>query len=79
MFHPCNPNKELRILRTTRISRASITLCQSPSANLKADQGMCFTGRLFRRKVVIGPYISSADVRNKPIGCEIQFENLKQI
>ena len=53
---------------TPRMSRASTTRVQSRSDILNADHGMCFTSRLSRRNVVIGPYIASADVTNSPIG-----------
>ena len=59
---------------TPSISRASITRFQSASTILKAAQGMCFTGCLSRRNVVIGPYISSAEVTNNPIGYEFVNE-----
>ena len=54
---------------TPRISCASTTLCQSQSDSLNADQGICLTKRLLVRNIVIGPYISSVDVMNTPIGC----------
>ncbi|KAF8957898.1 hypothetical protein BDZ97DRAFT_75220 [Flammula alnicola] len=56
---------------TPSMSRASTTLIQSRSTILNADQGMCFTRRLSRRNVVIGPYISSADVKNKAIAYQV--------
>ena len=62
------PNKEQGTSHTLRMSRTSTTRCQSLSANLKADHGRCFTTRLSRRNVVIGPYNSSADDKNRPIG-----------
>jgi len=55
-------------VRTPSISRASTTLTQSRSVILNAVQGMCFTTQLSWRNVVIGLYIWSADVTNKPIG-----------
>lgn len=52
---------------TWSISRVLTTVVQSISPILKADQGMCFTGRFSRRNEVIGPYNSSAEARNKVI------------
>lgn len=54
--------------RTPSISHASTTRTQSRSAILNAVHGICFTSRLLRRKVVIGPYSSSAEVKNNVIG-----------
>ena len=55
-------------IRTPRISRASITRFQSASVILNADHGICFTTRLSRRNVVMGLYISSADVKKRSMG-----------
>lgn len=56
-------------LLTPRILHASTTQVQSWSTIFKADHGMCFMSWLLHCKVVIGPYISSADVMNNAIGC----------
>jgi hypothetical protein len=61
-------NNEQKTSLTLRMSRTSTTRSQSLSPNLNADQGTCFTTRLLRRNVVIGPNISSADDKYKPIG-----------
>jgi len=63
------------ILLTARMSRASTTLTQSLSTNLKADHLMCLTRHLSRRIVVMGPYISSAEVKNNPMG----YRNISQL
>jgi hypothetical protein len=64
-----NTSKRIKMTGLTpSISRASITCFQSASTNLKAAQGMCLRGYLSRRKVVIGPYILSAEVTNNLIG-----------
>jgi len=48
--------------------RASTTLSQSRSPNLNTDHGICFTRQLSWCNVVMGPYLSSANVKNNPIG-----------
>jgi hypothetical protein len=63
---------------TLSISRVSTTLVQSISAILNADQGMCLTSRLLCRKVVIGPYISSAEAKNKAIGWKTHLNETKK-
>ena len=63
---------------TPRMSHASITRVQSWSDILNADHGMCFTSQLSHHKVVIGPYITSADVTNRPIGCQTALEYVKR-
>ena len=57
--------------RTPSMSRASTTRFQSVSISLKAIQGMCFTRRFLWRNVVIGPYISSVDVRKTAMGYQM--------
>ena len=64
---------------TARISRASVTWVQSRSTILNEDHGICFTRRLLRRTDVMGPYISSADATNNPIGCVNVWINDKWI
>ena len=59
------PNWEER-KPTPSISHASTTHSQSLVDNMNADQGMCFSTWLLWHNVVIGPYISSADVKNTP-------------
>lgn len=78
---PRFPHQVEMNVRTPSISRASTTLTQSRSDILNAVQGICFTRRLSRRTVVIGPYIWSADVTNKPIGFEVNHVSIlaKQI
>ena len=53
---------------TLSISCASTTLVQSLSIILNADQGMHFTSQLLCCIMVIGPYFSSAEAKNKAIG-----------
>lgn len=64
---------------TFSISRMSMTVIQSLSAILKADQGMCFTSRFSLCNEVIGPYNSSAEARNKPIDLKAHVNEERKI
>jgi hypothetical protein len=71
------PNNDEKTLLTLRMSRTSTTRSQSLSPNLNADQGTCFTTRFSRRNVVIGPNISSAVDKYKPIGLYLMKMKMK--
>ena len=67
-------NAEIVRARTSRIDLASTTLFQSPSAILNADHGIFLTIRPSRRRIVIGPYNSSAAAINNLIDWGDQLE-----